>query len=138
MVVVVLSRMPDEPTLRTLMLVEEPGFGDVLRCVFGLHERDVDTYLALREHGEVGAPGLAAALNRDRSTVARALARLEEKGIATRRREILDHGGELYCYEAVALPELKSRMHDELDAWADYVHGRIDDFEADAVPDPDA
>jgi len=43
--------MSDEPTLRALMLVEEPDSGDILRCVFGLHERDVDTYLALRATG---------------------------------------------------------------------------------------
>ncbi|MFB6268951.1 MAG: helix-turn-helix domain-containing protein [Halobacterium sp.] len=121
--------MQDGPTLRTLMLVEEPDFGDVLRCVFGLHERDVDTYLALRDHGEVSAAGLADELDRDRSTVARALTRLHEKEIATRRREIMEHGGEMYCYDAVPLPDLKARMHEELDAWADYVHGRIDGFE---------
>lgn len=129
--------MSDEPTLRALMLVEEPDFGDILRCVFGLHERDVDTYLALRARGDASAGGLADDLDRDRSTVARALSRLHEKGIADRRREILDHGGEMHCYAAVPLDELQARMHEELDAWAGYVHGRIDDFEDDAVPGPE-
>jgi predicted transcriptional regulator len=125
--------MDDEPTLRTLMLVEEPGFGDVLRCVFGLHERDVATYLALADRGEVAASALADALGRDRSNVARSLQRLRKKGVAERRREIMDGGGELYCYEAAPLPEVKARMHEELDAWAEYVHDRIEGFdEADA------
>jgi predicted transcriptional regulator len=121
--------MDEEPTLRTLMLVEEPGFGDVLRCVFGLHERDVETYLALADHGEVSASALAGALDRDRSNVARSLQRLCEKGVAQRRREIMDGGGEMYCYEAAPLPDVKARMHEELDAWAEFVHDRIDEFE---------
>ncbi|AHG02473.1 TrmB family transcriptional regulator [Halobacterium sp. DL1] len=123
--------MSDEPTLRALMLVEEPDSGDILRCVFGLHERDVDTYLALRATGEASAGELADGLDRDRSTVARALTRLHEKDVTERHRVILDHGGEMFCYEAVPLPELKSRMHEELTAWADYVHGRIEEFEED-------
>lgn len=116
------------------MLAEEPDFGDILRCVFGLHERDVDIYLALRATEEASPPALADTLDRDRSTVARALSRLHEREIATRRQNILDHGGEMYCYAAVPLPDLKARMHEELDAWAKYVHGHIDGFE-DGQPD---
>lgn len=121
--------MDDEPTLRTLMLVEEPGFGDILRCVFGLHERDVETYLALADRDEAAPQALADDLDRNRSNVARSLRRLCEKEIASRRREILDGGGEVYCYEAVPLAEVKGRMHEELDAWAAYVHDRVDTFD---------
>ncbi len=128
--------MSEEPDLRTLMLVEEPGFGDVLRCVFGLQERDVETYLVLCAAGEASAGALADSLDCDRSTVARALARLHEKDVVDRHRELLDHGGEVHCYTPVPLDEVKGRMHDELDAWAGYVHGRIDHFEGDDVPTP--
>jgi len=119
----------DEPTLRALMLVEEPGFGDILRCVFGLHERDVETYLALADRDGVAPQPLADDLDRNRSNVARSLRRLREKGVASRRREILDGGGEVYCYEAAPLPDVRARMHEELDAWAAYVHERIDAFD---------
>ncbi|MDH5018716.1 helix-turn-helix domain-containing protein [Halobacterium rubrum] len=119
----------DEPTLRTLMLVEEPEFGDILRCVFGLHEHDVETYLALADRDEVAPQPLADELDRNRSNVARSLQRLCEKDVASRRREILDGGGEVYCYEAAPLADVKARMHEELDAWAAYVHDRIDTFE---------
>jgi predicted transcriptional regulator len=121
--------MDDEPTLRTLLLVEEPGFGDILRCVFGLHERDVETYLALADREEAAPQALADALNRNRSNVARSLQRLREKDIATRRREILDGGGEVYCYAAEPLDDVKARMHEELDAWTAFVHDRVEDVE---------
>lgn len=116
------------PEFRDLMLAENPGFDDVMRCVFGIQEREVETYLTLLGTGEVKAEALADELDRDRTSVNRTLAALREKGVVTRHRRLLDGGGHFYCYTAEPLPEVKRRMHDELDAWTESVHERIDDF----------
>lgn len=126
--------MSGSPEFRDLMLVENPGFDEVMRCVFGLQEREVETYLALLGQGDdVDAATLAETMDRDRSNVNRSLAALREKGIVSRHRRLLDNGGHVYCYTAEPLPEVKARMHDELDAWTESVHDRIDNF-ADVEP----
>lgn len=67
-------------------------------------------------------------MGRDRSNVSRSLAALREKGIVGRHPRLLDGGGHVYCYTAEPLPDVKARMHAELDAWTESVHERIDDF----------
>lgn len=116
-------------SFRDLMLAENPGFDDVAACVFGLGSRDIECYFALCERPESSANALADALERDRTTVTRTLDTLREKGLAERRRELLESGGQRYCYRATALEEVRERMHEELDAWTASVHGRIRDFE---------
>lgn len=37
-------------------------------------------------------------------------------------------GGHVYCYVAEPLPTVRERLHEELDAWAEFVHNRIDEF----------
>ncbi|ADJ13584.1 putative DNA binding protein [Halalkalicoccus jeotgali B3] len=41
---------------------------------------------------------------------------------------LLDSGGYVYQYTAVALPEAKERMHEALEEWNERVHERIDGF----------
>jgi predicted transcriptional regulator len=115
-------------SVRDLLLAEDPDFEEVMRCVFGLQRHETETYLALLDRPESSAAALAADLDRDRSNVSRSLSTLREKGLAERHRELLDGGGHVYCYAAVPLPEVKSMLHRELDAWAADVHGRIDEF----------
>ena len=71
---------------------------------------------------------LAAELDRDRSNVNRSLSTLREKGLADRQRRLLDGGGHVYQYTATPLPQAKELMHATLEEWADYVHGRIDEY----------
>jgi len=113
---------------RELMLEEEPGIEEVMRCVFGIQRHEVRTYLTVREYPGSTVEELADALDRDRSNVNRSLSTLREKGLAERERRLLDGGGHVYQYSATPLPEAKDLMHETLDAWADYVHDRIDEF----------
>jgi predicted transcriptional regulator len=119
---------PSPQRFRELMLGEEPGFGDVLACVFNIQDHEVRTYLTL-----LNAPGstvaeLADDLDRDRSNVNRSLSTLREKGLAERERRLLDDGGHVYQYTATPLPEARELMHETLDQWTAYVHSRIDEF----------
>ncbi|WP_435177333.1 helix-turn-helix domain-containing protein [Halorussus sp. AFM4] len=115
-------------SFRELMLVEDPGFADVMRCVFGIREHETEAYLTLLDAPDSTAKELADELDRDRSNVSRSLSTLREKGLVERRRKLLDGGGHVYCYAAEPLPAVRERLHEELDAWTEFVHGRIDDF----------
>lgn len=121
--------MADADTeFRDLLLMENPAFEDVMRCVFGIQGHEIETYVALLDHPESSAAALADVLGRDRTNVNRSLSALRAKELVERRRELLDDGGHVYCYVAEPLPAVKERLHAELDAWTAAVHDRIDGF----------
>jgi predicted transcriptional regulator len=119
---------PSPQRFRKLMVDEEPGFEDVLACVFDIQNHEVRTYLRLLEHPGSTVAELAEVLDRDRSNVNRSLSTLREKGLADRERRLLDGGGHIYQYSATPLPEARELMHETLDEWVVYVHDRIDEF----------
>ena len=120
---------PDPQRFRDLMLDSEPGFEEVMVCVFGIQRHETRTYQVLCDRPGSTVEELAAELERDRSNVNRSLSTLREKGLAERGRRLLDGGGHIYQYTATPLPEAKELMHDTLDEWTAYVHSRIDAFD---------
>ena len=122
---------PKPNRFRDLMLDNEPGFEEVLACVFGMQDHEVRTYLTLLDHPERTVQELADTLDRDRSNVNRSLSTLREKGLAARERRLLDGGGHIYQYTATPVPEARGLMHETLEEWANYVHERIDEFGTD-------
>ena len=119
---------PTPERFRDLMLDDEPGFEEVLSCVFGIKHHEARTYLELREQPGSTVAELAESLDRDRSNVNRSLSTLREKGLAARERRLLDGGGHIYQYSATPVDEARELMHRTLDEWAAYVHERIDEF----------
>jgi predicted transcriptional regulator len=119
---------PSPERFRDLMLGEEPGFQEVMTCVFGVQRHEVDTYLTLRQNPGSTVAELAEILEKDRSNVNRSLSTLREKGLASRERRLLDGGGHIYQYSATPLEEARELMHETLDEWAAFVHSRIDEF----------
>ena len=119
---------PSPAKFRELMVEEEPELREVLACVFNIQHHEAKTYETLLSSPGSTVEELAADLDRDRSNVNRSLSTLREKGLATRERRLLDGGGHVYQYSATPLPEARELMHETLDAWAEYVHGRIDEF----------
>jgi len=114
--------------MEELMLADEPEFARVMECVFGIQHHECRAYLVLHDVPGSTVAELADDLERDRSTVNRALSTLLEKGLIERQRRLLDSGGYVYQYSAVALPDAKARMHEAVDEWAGTVHGKIDEF----------
>ncbi|MHB9287462.1 helix-turn-helix domain-containing protein [Halobacteriales archaeon Cl-PHB] len=114
---------------RELMVDREPGFAEVMRCVFGVQQHEARTYRTLLDQPGSTVEELATELDRDRSNVNRSLSTLREKDLASRERRLLDGGGHVYQYSATPLSEARDLMHESLDAWCDYVHDRIDEFE---------
>ena len=119
---------PSPEGFRELMLGEEPELIEVMRCVFGIQRHEARTYETLIEQPGSTVEELASSLDRDRSNVNRSLSTLREKGLATRQRRLLDGGGHVYQYSPTPLDEARELMHRTLDAWAAYVHERIDEF----------
>lgn len=113
---------------RELLRENEPSFEEVLACVFDLQPHEVRTYEVLLDHPSSTVEELASELDRDRSNVNRSLTTLREKELAERTRRLLDSGGHVYQYTATDIEATRELMHDTLDAWASYVHGRIDEF----------
>lgn len=119
---------PSPNRFRELMLDDEPTFEDVMACVFGVQAHEVRTYEALLDYPESTVEELSDRLDRDRSNVNRSLSTLREKELASRRRRLLDGGGHVYQYSATPRDEAGELMHETLDEWTAYVHGRIDEF----------
>lgn len=118
-----------EHRLDELMEESDPEFQTVMSCVFGIDEHETRTYLVLLDYPGSTISELAAALDRDRSTVNRSLATLSDRGLANRDRRLLDGGGYVYQYTAVPLPEARERLHSALDTWTEEVHQVIDGFD---------
>ncbi|MEF8777480.1 MAG: helix-turn-helix domain-containing protein [Natronomonas sp.] len=119
---------PDPSRFRDLMLGSEPGFEEVLRCVFGVQTHEARLYLELLEAPDSTVAELADRVERDRSNVNRGLSTLLDKELADRRRRLLDNGGHVYQYRATPPEDARELMHETLDEWAAYVHERIDEF----------
>lgn len=119
---------PDPARFRDLMVGSEPGFEEVLRCVFGVQNHEASLYLELLDAPDSTVAELAETVDRDRSNVNRGLNTLLEKNLAERRRRLLDSGGHVYQYRATPPDEARQLMHDTLDEWAAYVHERIEEF----------
>ncbi|UIP00104.1 TrmB family transcriptional regulator [Halobaculum sp. CBA1158] len=120
--------MSDAPDMEDLIGTDDPGFGHVMACVFGIQEHESRTYLHLLDNPGSTVEELAGELDRDRSNVNRSLTTLLEKGLAERERRLLDPGGYVYQYTATPLPEAKELLHGALDEWAEHVHDVIDEF----------
>jgi predicted transcriptional regulator len=120
--------MSEPPEIEDLVGAEDPRFQDVLACVFGIQDHESRTYLVLLDNPGSTVAELAETLDRDRSNVNRSLSTLLDKGLAERRRRLLDPGGYVYQYTATPLPEAKELLHTALDEWVDQVHEAIDGF----------
>lgn len=123
---------PSPELFQELMLGEEPALTEVLACVFGIQAHEARTYETLLDRPGSTVEELADALDRDRSNVNRSLSTLREKGLASRQRRLLDGGGHVYQYSPTPPGEARELMHETLDAWSEYVHGRIDEFGKDS------
>ena len=121
--------MSDSPEMSDLLETDDPGFQQVLACVFGIQDHESRTYLVLLDNPGSTVAELADTLERDRSNVNRSLTTLLGKGLAERERRLLDPGGYVYQYTATDLPDAKELLHDALDEWTDTVHGVIDEFD---------
>lgn len=112
-------------------LSDPPDLETVLHTVFGLRSSESEAYLGLLRAPDSSASEVAQLLGRDRSNVNRSLRTLRERGLAERRRVLLEGGGHVYRYTATPLAEARERMHTALSEWTEAAHDRVDEFGAD-------
>jgi predicted transcriptional regulator len=112
-------------------VVDPPDLETVLRTVFGLRPSEREAYLGLLRVPDSSAAEVAEGLGRDHSNLNRSLRTLRERGLAERRRVLLEDGGHVYRYTATPLSEARDRMHATLTEWAEVANNRIEEFGAD-------
>ncbi|WP_457549060.1 helix-turn-helix domain-containing protein [Archaeoglobus sp.] len=80
----------------------------LLACVLGLNCAEAETYFALLEKGNADVDDIAKAINKDKTTVYRALRRLEEIGLVSKEYRIVRTGGYKYIYKPIPVKDLES------------------------------
>jgi predicted transcriptional regulator len=105
---------------------------DVMHCFLGLRTLEIDVYFFLLK-GEATVKEVAEALNRNRSTVQRAIQNLVARGFAHRRTRTLRKGGYVYIYASVSLAMLKAKIKNSLDSFYEHVVEFLDRYWSDTA-----
>ncbi|AAB99084.1 conserved hypothetical protein [Methanocaldococcus jannaschii DSM 2661] len=89
---------------------------DLMRCILGLQEIEIRVYFDLLENGEGSVLEIAERVNRDRTTVQKALRSLMNCGLVDRRK-VTEKVGYKYIYNAVDLDRVSDIIEELLDDW---------------------
>jgi predicted transcriptional regulator len=97
--------------------------------VFGLRQKEIRTYEAIKADPGASTKDLASRLDRDRSNINRSVTQLEEAGLVTRHRRILDSGGYYYANYAAPTAVLQEIVDDALDRWVTEARSTVADHQ---------
>ncbi|AIJ04899.1 transcriptional regulator, TrmB family [Methanocaldococcus bathoardescens] len=89
---------------------------DLMRCILGLQEIEIKVYFDLLENGEGSVLEIAERVNRDRTTVQKALRSLMNCGLVSRKK-VTEKVGYKYIYNAVELDKVSDIIEELLDDW---------------------
>jgi predicted transcriptional regulator len=89
---------------------------DLMRCILGLQEIEIRVYFDLLENGEGSVLEIAERVNRDRTTVQKALRSLMNCGLVSRKK-VTEKVGYKYIYNAVDLDKVSDIIEELLDDW---------------------
>ena len=89
---------------------------DLMRCILGLQEIEIRVYFDLLENGEGSVLEIAERVNRDRTTVQKALRSLMNCGLVSRKK-VTEKVGYKYIYNAVELDKVSDIIEELLDDW---------------------
>ncbi|MFB6242680.1 MAG: winged helix-turn-helix transcriptional regulator [Halobaculum sp.] len=99
--------------------VTEPSLQETVETLFGLNERDVETLRAIQEEPGATTNDVAESVGRDRSNVNRSISLLEEIGLVTRRRRIMEAGGFFYEHYAESSEDIEALLTEAVEEWAE-------------------
>ncbi len=116
-------------TVEELMMVAEPKFNDVMRCVFKIKDYEIEVYFYLLDHPGSTIAEVSESLKKDRSSIQRSLQTLMDKGMINRKFRVLGIGGFAYIYTATPLEETKKIMERELQVWYNMMSKLVMKFE---------
>lgn len=90
---------------------------DLLECITGSGELDKQVYFTVLENGAMDLDEMAEKVDRERSTVYRAVQRLEENGFLNKEKVGRKGGGYRHIYEPVDPDKVADQMLDRLNEW---------------------
>ena len=102
----------------------------LLECLYGLKSLDRDCYLVLVETEEpLTVDAIAERVDRERSTVYRAVQRLLKAGVVQKDQINYDQGGYYHVYYPADPAEVTDRMQRKLNDWYAQMGTLIQEFE---------
>ncbi|OPY33254.1 MAG: Sugar-specific transcriptional regulator TrmB [Methanomassiliicoccales archaeon PtaU1.Bin124] len=111
------------------MITQAKTCQDLVQCAFSLNEFEVMVYNKLVETGPMRADDLADLMNRDRSTVYRALQKMMTCGMCFRETKSIERGGYFHVYRAISRAELKGKLQECVDDWYGRMQNVLSRFE---------
>jgi len=90
---------------------------ELITCVFGLGEYDLQVYRLLLDRGELRAVTVGELIGKDRSTAYRILQRLVHCGLCEKEKRYLPDGGYYHVYSAIPIDKVKLRTRECVDRW---------------------
>lgn len=100
---------------------------DVLGCLLGLRDLESKAYWTLLSGG-CGTVELAQKLDRDRTSIQRALSNLVSAGLVA-RKPLPVKKGRKYAYQAISVSQLKRFLNDELENYRSTMAEKIKSLE---------
>lgn len=107
------------------------GCTDLLRCVYELNQLETAAYVALLDREGARMEELTDLLDRDRSTVHRAVQRLLDLQLAERETVPMRGGGYYHRYRATSPDKVRQLVEARLKSFEDAVRSSLDSFEED-------
>lgn len=101
---------------------------DLIECITGSGKLDKEVYFTIMENNGMGLDEIAEEVNRERSTVYRAVQRLEENGFLDKRKEGKEGGGYRHIYEPVNPEKVADQMLNRLNEWYAEMGQMINEF----------
>lgn len=100
----------------------------ILKCSFGLTSSELETLKILLKKKESSVEEVANKMNKDRTTVQRAIKSLMNKGLCKRRQYNLDGGGYQYYYSSITKEEIKKRISDNFNNFSEMILSKIESW----------
>ena len=113
--------------------------GKLLKCILGLNTIESNVFSYILNHDEVTTMKLTDVFDKDRSSIQRALIKLNDLGVIDKRsvslknylnEEETNKRGYLYVYRAKNLEMIKQQLRDLLNRWYKSMSGYIDNIDS--------
>lgn len=101
---------------------------DLLECITGSGELDKKIYFTVLEKGAMDLDEMAEQVDRERSTIYRAVQRLEENGFLNKEKAGREGGGYRHIYEPVDPDKVAEDMLNRLNEWYSDMGQMIHEF----------
>jgi predicted transcriptional regulator len=111
----------------------------LFKCIIGLNDLESNVFSYILNHDDVTTMKLTEEFNKDRSSIQRALIKLNDLDIIEKRsislkeylgEEETTKRGYLYIYGAKDLSMIKRQLKDLLDRWYESMSGYIDNLDS--------